>query len=147
WTHMELNNPFGIHELLNPSSAKNIYAQTKEQLKDANFSTQNLLTRSNVEMVGTTDDPIDHLTFHKRLNENHDFKTKVVPTSRPDQVFQISKGDKFRSYLQKLSDSSGIQVDHIDSLLQELDQRINYFGALGCVASDHGLKYLPKRGR
>lgn len=146
WTHMELNNPFGIHELLNPSNAKDIYAQTKEQLKGANFSTQNLLTRFNVEMVGTTDDPIDHLIFHKRLNANDDFKTKVVPTFRPDQVFQLSKGDKFRSYLQKLSDSSGTQIDHIDSLLEALEQRINYFDALGCVASDHGLKYLPKKG-
>ena len=131
WTHMELNNPFGIHELLNPSNAKDIYAQTKEQLKGANFSTQNLLTRFNVEMVGTTDDPIDHLIFHKTLNANDDFKTKVVPTFRPDQVFQLSKGDKFRSYLQKLSDSSGTQIYHIDSLLEALEQRINYFDALG----------------
>ncbi|WP_400262115.1 glucuronate isomerase [Sphingobacterium sp. SG20118] len=52
WTHMELKNPFGITELLNPASSAYIYEQTKEQLQGQDFSTQSLLTRFNVEMVG-----------------------------------------------------------------------------------------------
>lgn len=147
WTHMELKNPFGITELLNPASSAYIYEQTKEQLQGQDFSTQSLLTRFNVEMVGTTDDPTDHLNFHKTLKADNSFKTKVLPTFRPDKAFQLSKGDAFRVYLQKLSDISGVRIHNLDSLLEALDQRINYFDSLGCVASDHGLRYLPQKGK
>lgn len=146
WTHMELKNPFGINKLLNTQSSHAIYEQTREQLKEPSFSTQGLLNHFKVEMVGTTDDPIDSLEFHKALSLNTEFKTKVLPTFRPDKVFQLSKGNVFRAYLEKLSDASGIKIHHLDSLLEALDERINYFDSLGCVASDHGLKYLPKKG-
>jgi len=146
WTHMELKNPFGINELLNLDSSEGIYEHTREQLKDSKFSTQGLLTHFNVEMVGTTDDPIDHLAFHKTLSTNTTFKTKVIPTFRPDKVFQLSKGDVFRAYLQQLSDAAGIKIFHFDSLLEALDQRIDFFDSSGCISADHGLKYLPKKG-
>lgn len=147
WTHMELKNPFGVNTLLNAHSSRDIYEQTRLQLRDEKYSTQGLLTHFHVEMVGTTDDPIDHLDFHKSLGENNDFSTKVLPTFRPDKVFQLSKGESFRVYLQKLADVSNVSIHNLDSLLEALDQRIGHFDALGCVASDHGLRNLPQKGR
>ncbi|UIR56402.1 glucuronate isomerase [Sphingobacterium sp. SRCM116780] len=147
WTHMELKNPFGITELLSLANAKDIYEKTKQQLNTSACSTQGLLTHFNVEMVGTTDDPIDSLMYHKSLRDNKNFKTKVLPTFRPDKAFQLAKGDSFRAYLQKLAQISNIKIHNLDSLLEALDQRINYFDSLGCVASDHGLKYLPQKGK
>ncbi|MGN0002975.1 MAG: glucuronate isomerase [Sphingobacterium composti] len=142
WTHMELKNPFGIDKLLDPTSADSIYQDTKSLLKEDRFSTQGLLSHFKVEMVGTTDDPIDSLEHHRALN-NSDFETKILPSFRPDKAFNIDGGDFFREYIQRLSTVSNIQILDLDSLLEALFNRIEYFHALGCRIADHGLGCLP----
>jgi glucuronate isomerase len=42
----------------------------------------------NVEVVCTTDDPSDSLQSHKQL-ANSGFTTKVLPTFRPDKVYNF----------------------------------------------------------
>jgi len=145
WTHMELKNPFGINELLNPGNAKQIYNATREQLQSDSFSTQALLQHFNVEMVGTTDDPVDSLEHHLVL-KNGNFITKILPSFRPDKIFNIHLGDDFRNYVLQLSEASGIQIINLESLIAAYNIRINYFDAAGCVTADHGLAFIPNRG-
>ena len=66
WTHMELKNPFGVHEVLNGASAKAIFDKCNEQLQQDAFSVRNLLTHFNVKVICTTDDPVDELVYHLR---------------------------------------------------------------------------------
>jgi len=145
WTHMELKNPFGIEELLNKNSAERIYNTTERQLQADAFSTQGLLQHFNVAMVGTTDDPADSLEHHFTL-QNSSFKTKVLPSFRPDKIFNIHSGNDFRNYVQKLSEVSGIEIKDFESLIAAYSIRIDYFDKAGCVASDHGLAYIPNKG-
>lgn len=145
WTHMELQNPFGIDALLSKETALTIYRQTKEQLATKEFSTQSLLNRFNVEFVGTTDDPIDDLENHRLIKENKDFQVSVSPTFRPDKAFAITSGNAFRSYVTQLSIISEEEITSLDTLISALKKRADKFDQTGCVASDHGLKYLPKR--
>lgn len=142
WTHMELKNPFGIDTMLDPDSAAFIYDQTKSLLQEDRFSTQGLLTHFNVEMVGTTDDPIDSLIHHKAIAQ-HEFKTKILPSFRPDKSFNIDGGEDYRVYIHQLSVASNSSITDLDSLLYALYQRIDYFHALGCRIADHGLGCLP----
>lgn len=144
WTHLELKNPFGIEDYLNENNADVIYQKTSMLLQEDKYRPQQLLTNFNVEMLGTTDDAIDDLKFHIDI-KNSDFKTDVKPTFRPDKVFNIDKGDDFRDYLQKLSQISGIEISDYDSLIKALQNRIDFFDSVGCVASDHGLSQLPKK--
>lgn len=144
WTHMELANPFEINKLLNPKSALDIYHEANEKLKTDSFRTQGLLSRFNVEILCTTDDPTHRLEFHEQL-KNNTFNCTIKPTFRPDKVFQLSKDNEFRSYIKKLGYAANVEIKDLESLEEALSQRINYFDQLGCVASDHGLKQIPRK--
>ncbi|GGG78697.1 uronate isomerase [Parapedobacter pyrenivorans] len=142
WTHMELKNPFGINELLSPDNANAIFDGTLTQLQAPEFSPRGLLRHFGVEMVGTTDDPTDNLVHHQTIAQSG-FETKVWPTFRPDKVFQLSKGDDYRRYIEQLQASSGVAIVDLDTLLDALWNRLYYFHSHGCRIADHGLNHLP----
>ncbi|WP_262707468.1 glucuronate isomerase [Rufibacter latericius] len=142
WTHMELQNPFGVNELLSERNAAEVYAHCNALLQKPEFTPQGLLSHFNVEMVGTTDDPTDDLAFHRQLSENG-LKMKVLPSFRPDKVFHLSGGDSFRDYIRLLASVTGTEIFNLDTLLEVLEKRVQYFHEHGCRISDHGLSCLP----
>lgn len=144
WTHMELKNPFGITELLGPNNADRIFDMASAQLQTPAFSPRGLLTHFGVDMVGTTDDPVDDLRHHQTI-AGSGFGTKVLPTFRPDKVFQLSKGDDYRRYIDELQASSGVAIVDLDTLLDALWNRLYYFDSQGCRIADHGLNNLPRQ--
>ena len=141
WTHLELKNYFGVQTLLDASSAKEIYETCTAMLQQDDFSVQNLLLRNNVEVVCTTDDPIDSLEYHKQFaTQKAGFR--MFPTFRPDKSFAVENPTNYQVYLGKLSTASGTSIKTFDDLLQALQNRVNTFHQLGCRASDHGLEQL-----
>jgi len=81
WTHLELKRYFDIDLILNEKNAKEIWDKVNEKLKLPEFSVKNLIKKSNVEVICTTDSPYDSLEYHKELKG---FSTKVIPAFRPD---------------------------------------------------------------
>lgn len=81
WTHLELKRYFDVDLILNEKNAKEIWDAVNAKLALPEFSAKNLIRRSNVEVICTTDNPYDSLEYHKQLK---DFETKVLPTFRPD---------------------------------------------------------------
>lgn len=142
WTHMELKNPFGIDHYLNETSARGIYDKASELLSGDEFSTQSLLTRFKVEMVGTTDDPCDQLEHHKRLIEAGS-EIKVKPSFRPDKVLLIAQADQFKAYLKALAAAAETEITDIPSLIDALQKRVDYFDQHQGSISDHGLSIVP----
>lgn len=142
WTHMELKNPFGVDRYLNESTAKGIYDQGAELLSGDEFSTQSLLNRFKVEMVGTTDDPCDNLEHHKRLIEAG-CEIKVKPSFRPDKVLLIAQRDQFKAYVKALAAAAETEITDIASLIDALRKRVDYFDQHGGSISDHGLSIVP----
>lgn len=136
WTHLELQRYFNIHTLLSGETAKEIYDECNRQLERADFSVRNLLRRSNVKALCTTDDPMDDLKFHKLLQEEN-FEIQVLPTFRPDNLVHIEKAG-FLPCIQDMK-ALGYEVNHIDDILKFLRDRIEYFNEVGCKISDHGL--------
>lgn len=90
WTHLELKRYFGIDKLLNPSTAQEIWDEANAKLKTEAFTARGLITSSGVEVICTTDDPIDSLEYHMALAEDQSFTTKVKPTFRPDKGININ---------------------------------------------------------
>ena len=88
WTHLELKRYFDIDETLNEESCERIWNKVNECLAKDEYSAKNLIRRSNVAIVCTTDDPIDTLEYHEQLK---DFETKILPTFRPDKAVEIGK--------------------------------------------------------
>ncbi len=142
WTHMELKKPFNIHAYLNSSTAKNIYQTCNNHLTEQAFSAQGLLLQFNVQFVGTTDDPCDDLLYHQQI-KNSNLAIAVKPSFRPDKVLNIGNKTVFINYIQQLETATGISIKNIASLLQALQNRVDYFNDNGCIISDHGLTHMP----
>lgn len=138
WTHLELKRYFGIDELLGPQTVEKIWNTCNAMLKTKDFSARNLIRRSNVKILCTTDDPVDDLSFHTDLLKDNTFDVKVLPAFRPDKAVNIDKSG-FADYIRKLASVSGIDIKGIDDLKSALLKRIEYFHAAGCRISDHGL--------
>lgn len=142
WTHLELKTAFGISETLNPSSARRIFDRCNELLATPDFSARGLMRKYNVELVCTTDDPIDSLEYHKAIAES-DFEIKVLPTWRPDKAMNVTTASEYRAYLDKLSEVSGVNISKFDDLIQALKIRHDYFSEHGCKLADHGMNEIP----
>ena len=67
WSNLELHKFFGVEEPLTPENSDRIYDLCADKLRnDPNMSVRGLIRQSNVAFIGTTDDPIDSLEWHKR---------------------------------------------------------------------------------
>ena len=143
WCHLELKNYFGYEGVLNGETAQEVWELTLKKLEDPVFSARGLILGSNVAMVGTTDDPCSDLKYHA-LIAGSDFPAKVCPSFRPDPAVNIHKPG-FKAYIAKLSETSGVQIRTVEDVRKALSQRIDFFNANGCRASDHGLDYVMYR--
>jgi glucuronate isomerase len=138
---MELRNPFGITKLLDQGSAREIYDQCTELLNTKPFSARNLLRKFKVEVVCTTDDPTDTLEHHQNIRDDG-FEIMVLPTFRPDKALTADDVVSYNQYLDKLSDSSNIDIKDLQTLVDALKARHDYFHYMGCRLSDHGLEEM-----
>ena len=137
WTHLELERYFDIKTLLQPSTSKEIFEETNSQLKS--LLPKQLLENMKVEMLCTTDDPIDDLSHHQKIALSVE-GPQVFPGFRPDRIFGIEQYD-YLDYINKLSETSGEEIADLDSLLEALRSRVAYFHENGCRMSDHGLEF------
>jgi glucuronate isomerase len=141
WTHLELKNYFGVTQLLDKTTAHEIYQTCSMQLQQDDFSVQQLLSRMNVEVVCTTDDPADSLEHHEKFASAKN-KFRMFPTFRPDKAYAFEDPKTYLKYLEKLGAASDMHIGSFDALTVALKKRIEYFHSLGCRASDHGLERI-----
>ena len=139
WTHLELKTAFGIDKILGPATAKEIYDECNAKLATPEFSARGLMTHYNVEVVCTTDDPIDSLEYHIATRESG-FKCKMLPTWRPDKAMAVEVPADFRAYVEKLSEVSGVTISKFDDMIDALQKRHDFFAEQGCRLSDHGIE-------
>ena len=123
WTHLELKRYFGVDLILNEKNAKEIWEEVNKKLKTPEFSVKNIIRKSNVEVICTTDNPYDDLEYHKKLKG---FETKVLPTFRPNlseiQSDITDRMDYFAENGCKLSDHA------VDDLSDELIEKLVFLG-------------------
>lgn len=141
WTHLELKKYFDITTPLTPKTCKEIYEKCDSMMKSPEMSVKNIIKASNVETICTTDDPADSLEWHIEIAKDKNFKTKVLPAFRPDKGVNIDKAG-FTDYLKVLGASENTTIDSIAKLLEVYKARLDFFGKMGCLTSDHGLDYL-----
>ena len=140
WTHLELKTAFGIDKLLNPETAKEIFDECNDKLRnDPNMTARGLMRRYNVETVCTTDDPADTLEYHKQVKESG-FEVKMLPTWRPDKAMAVDKPEEYREYIAKLGAAADIEIRNFNDLVAALQKRHDFFEEMGCRLSDHGIE-------
>ncbi len=122
-------------------TARKIYDECNEKLLSPEYSVRNLIKNRNVEVVCTTDDPLDNLSYHKKIKQDG-YTVKVLPAFRPDKAMQADDIQALNSYINQLETIIGSDICDLDTYLEALKQRHNYFAANGCSLSDHGLEQL-----
>lgn len=141
WSHLELKKYFDFHQPLTAKNAKEVFDLCNEKLQDKEMSVRNIIKKSNVEVICTTDDPIDSLEWHKKIAEDSSFDVKVLPAWRPDKAMNIEKPD-YLDYLAKLETVSGVKISNFETLKDALKVRLAFFDSMGCKVSDHALNYV-----
>lgn len=146
WCNLELKKYFGISEPLTPDNAEEIWNKCNDLLQnDPNLTVRGLIRQSNVAYVGTTDDPIDTLEWHEKIAADKTIDFMVRPSFRPDKAININKAG-FKEYIEALAKAVGKDsLKSTQDVIDALVNRIEFFAAHGCVASDHGLDYIPFR--
>lgn len=142
WTHLELQRYFGITELLSPETAEKIYDQTAAMLATPEYSVRGLLKRMNVEVVCTTDDPIDSLEYHQQYAKETSTTFKMLPAFRPDKAMNADDVTALNAYITKLEGVTGATITTYNAYLEALKSRHDFFAANGCSVSDHGLEQI-----
>jgi len=142
WTHLELKRYFDIDVLLDESNWQEVWEETNRLLKQDDFKAQALIEKSNVEVICTTDDPLDSLEHHQSIAKQSDFKTKVLPTLRPDQLIEIGESG-FLDYLRKVEEQYEVSVISWEDMETLINKVVDAFHQQNCRLADHGLQHLP----
>ena len=135
WIHLDLRRRFGITDVLCSENAERIWDEVNAKLATDDFKPLALLKAMNVEVMCSTDDPIDTLEYHAIVNEKAG-RVVIRPTWRPDKAMRIHYPG-FRDYIAKLGKRFGIEIDSVEKLVEALQKSHDYFAEKGCRASDH----------
>ncbi|GIQ62039.1 uronate isomerase [Paenibacillus cisolokensis] len=142
WSHLELRRYFGIEELINERNAPVIWEKANAKLTGGGFGARDLIVKSNVRVVCTTDDPTDTLEYHLKLKEDDSFPVKVLPSFRPDKGLGIERTG-FAEWVGKLGAAAGRSIRTYDDFLAALEDRVQFFHEAGGRVSDHALDEVP----
>ncbi|SDT16165.1 D-glucuronate isomerase [Mucilaginibacter mallensis] len=141
WTHLELQRYFDVHDILSPKTAKAIYDDCTAKLQTPAYTVQNIITKMNVEVICTTDDPIDNLEYHQQIKQVN-WNTKVYPAFRPDKAMNADDPKALNEYINKVEAVSNTSIGNYQDYLTALKKRHDYFAENGCTVSDHGLEQI-----
>ena len=138
WCALELKRYFDIDEPLGAENAPRIYRTTKALIAQNHITPRWCMAKSKVEVVCTTEDPVDSLSFHYKMKESVSDKTRILSAFRPDQAMFCEK-ESFASYINLLSKASNHPIDSFADLLGALEQRLQVFKEIGSTVSDNGI--------
>lgn len=142
WIHLDLRRYLGIDLLLGPDTGDEIWRAGNAQLAKPEFRPVQLLTGAlNVEVICSTDDPVDLLAEHDAVNAGVG-RMLVRPTWRPDKAMNLTMPG-WLGYIGKLEQRFGCRIRGFGDLLAALKRSHDYFADHGCVASDHGVECPP----
>ena len=136
WMDYVFQELFGLHERLSASTADTFYDSISEQLKKPQFLPRALYEKFNLEVLATTDSPLDSLEDHSAIRDS-DWKARILPTFRPDSVVD-PEFVGFQKNIAKMGEHTGEDTSVWTGYLNALRKERARFRALGCTATDHG---------
>lgn len=136
WLDAQLADIFGVTVRPSAETADAIYDQIAECLTKPEFSARALYARFGIEVLATTDDPCDDLSFHAALRDDPTWTSRVVPTFRPDRYLE-PLGPTWLDDVERLGEVTGLETSEYDGFLAALAERRRYFVAHGAVSADH----------
>jgi glucuronate isomerase len=137
WLTREFATLFGITDDLSAETADSTYDQIAATLLEPDFRPRALFERFGIEVLATTDDPLDALAGHAALAADPTFHGRVLPTFRPDLYLDPETPD-FSSHVERLLTTTSRKATFPGYLAALADRRA-YFIERGAVSADHGV--------
>jgi glucuronate isomerase len=139
WLELELHSLFGIDEAPTKENASRLYEHIMSRIAEPSFRPRALIESFGIEILATTDDPLDDLGAHLSLRDDATFVSRVIPTFRPDAYVNAHAMD-FAGRVERLIATSGEGRYGYDGYLTALRNRRQYFIDAGAVSTDHGVR-------
>ena len=136
WLDYAFHELFGMEERLSPQTADLYYDTIAEKLQTPEFLPRALYERFHLEVLATTDSPLDSLSDHQAIRDSG-WKARIVPTFRPDPVVDPDFAG-FGENVAKLGELTGEDTGGWKGYLRALEKSRARFKELGCTATDHG---------
>lgn len=136
WTEHAFAEVFGVTARLSPATADRIYDRIADCLSQPEFLPRALFDRFNIEVLATTDSPLDDLLWHRMIRTSG-WSGRVITAYRPDQVTDPELPG-FAANLSRLGDITGEDCSTWHGYLAAHRQRRLYFKEFGATATDHG---------
>ena len=136
WLDHAFQELFGLTEPLGAETADLYFDAISEKLRRPEFLPRALYQRFQIEVLATTDSPLDSLADHRAIRESG-WKARILPTFRPDAVVDPDF-DNFASNIATLGEITGEDTAAWRGYLAALRQRRKAFRELGATATDHG---------
>jgi glucuronate isomerase len=136
WLDFAFLELFGLEARLTPANADDYYDSIVEKLRTPAFLPRSLFERFRLEVLATTDSPLDSLAHHETIRASA-LAGRIIPTFRPDPVVDPDYPE-FEENLGRLAQMTATDTTDWQGYLSALRQRRLEFKALGCTATDHG---------
>ncbi|MBK8631483.1 MAG: glucuronate isomerase [Sphingomonadales bacterium] len=136
WLDWVFAESFGLDVQLSADTSDHYYDHITAELATNAFRPRALFERYNIEVIATTESPLDDLRHHKAIRESG-WKGRVITAYRPDPVID-PEFEGFRDNLKTLSDLTGEDCFSWSGYLAAHRQRRAYFAAMGATSTDHG---------
>ena len=136
WLDYAFEKLFGLNERLSAKTADHYYDTIEARLRQQEFLPRALFERFGIEVLATTDSPLDTLEDHKAIRESG-WKGRILPTFRPDPVVDPASAE-FARNVEALGKLTGEDAASWRGYLRALRARRQYFKSRGATATDHG---------
>jgi glucuronate isomerase len=136
WLDYVFEEVFGLHERFSEKTADLYFDTISEKLTKPEFLPRALYERFNIEVLTTTDSPLDSLSDHQAIRDSG-WKARILPAFRPDPVVDPEFAG-FSEGIAKLGEQNGEDTATWKGYLNALRKARLRFKALGCTSTDHG---------
>ena len=136
WLDYAFHQLFGLNQRLSESTADLYFDTISEKLRTPEFLPRALFERFNLEVLATTDSPLDSLADHQAIR-NSNWNARILPTFRPDPVVDPEFAG-FTDNIAELGQQNAEDTGNWSGYLNALRKARARFRSLGCTATDHG---------
>ena len=139
WLRTQFDSVFGLREEISADTADASYDAIAAKLLEPGFRPRQLFKDFNIEVLATTDDPLDSLSSHQAIAQDPTFHGRVLPTFRPDAYLNIAH-PTWSANVDRLITAAGDGATGYAGYITALENRRRYFVDHGAVSADHGVR-------
>ena len=136
WLDHVFSEVFDIEQRLSSDTADTYFDTISAALQTDAFKPRALFDRFNIEVLATTESPLDTLPFHDKIAAS-EWDGRVITTFRPDPVMD-PEFEGFVDNVEQLGELTNTDISSYAGYLNALRDRRGYFRARGATATDHG---------